>query len=233
MTDNPHQLVLDLPNRSAWGLEDFMVSTSNRDAVEIIDKWPDWPHQTIVLSGPEGAGKTHLANVWKTASGARMQNAEAISDQWISNHDGADPLVIEDFDRSRIDEQALFHLLNLAKERGFHMLFTARKPPGAWSIELPDLRSRIRALPLVSILQPDDILLQTLLIKLFDDRQLPISPAAIKYLARHMDRSTRMAVTLVDAVDRAAWESAGQRVKIISRDMAGDVLNGIMRDRDE
>ena len=227
MTDNPHQLVLDLPNRSALGLEDFLVSQNNRDAVEIIDSWPDWPHQAIVLAGPEGAGKTHLANVWRLSASAVLQDAQDINNQWISQFDCARPLVVEDIDRSQINEQALFHLLNLAKERNFHMLFTARKRPGAWSITLPDLRSRIRALPLVEILPPDEILLQTLLIKLFDDRQLPISPAAIKYLARHMDRSTGMAVIIVDAVDRAAWETTGQRVKQISRDMVADVLGGM------
>ena len=70
MTDNPHQLVLDLPNRSALELEDFLVSDSNKVAVEIIDNWPDWPHQAIVLSGPEGSGKSHLANVWRLSSSA-------------------------------------------------------------------------------------------------------------------------------------------------------------------
>ena len=225
MPNSPHQLVLDLPNRSALGLEDFMVSISNNDAVLMIDSWPAWPHQAIVLLGPEGAGKTHLANVWRLSSNANLMQARDIDDEWVRAYDGSSPLVVEDFDQGEINEQALFHLLNLAKERAFHILFTARTEPGALSITLPDLNSRMRALPVVTILPPDDVLLQTLLIKLFDDRQLPISPAAVKYLARHMERSTGMAAQLVDAVDRAAWETTGSRVKRISRDMVADVMN--------
>ena len=225
MTKKSHQLVLDLPNRSAFGLEDFLVSGSNSDAVSIIDNWPHWPHQAIVLIGPSGAGKTHLANVWRLSSGAKLMRTCEIDDEWVRNYEGTLPLVLEDFDQGEINEQALFHLLNLAKERGFHILFTARTEPGALSIGLPDLNSRMRALPVVYILPPDEILLQTLLIKLFDDRQLPISPAAVKYLARHMERSTGAAITLVDAVDRAAWETTGQRVKRISRDMVAGVLS--------
>ena len=227
MTDSPHQLVLDLPHRSAFGVEDFLVSTSNSDAVEVIDAWPSWPHQAVVLLGPEGAGKSHLANVWRASSKARLFGVDEIDDKWVREFDGATPLVVEDIDRALINEQAIFHLINLAKERRFDILFTTRIAPGDLNLSLPDLRSRIRAMPVVEIQPPDEILLQILLIKLFDDRQLPVSPAAIKYLARHMDRSTGMAVNVVDAVDRAAWESTGQRVKRVSRDMVADVLQAL------
>lgn len=227
--DGPHQLVLDLPVRSALGVEDFIITESNRAAVEMIDRWPSWPHQALVICGPEGAGKTHLSNVWRLASDALVLDCERIDDDWVRDFTGVTPLVIENIDQCRLNEQALFHLLNLAKERGFHILFTARKLPGIWAMDLPDLRSRMRALPLVEIQPPDEMLLQSLLIKLFDDRQLPVSPAAIKYLARHMDRSMTMAVRLVDAVDRAAWNATGQRVKTISRDMAGDALAALLK----
>ena len=152
---------------------------------------------------------------------------DEIDDKWVREFDGATPLVVEDIDRALINEQAIFHLINLAKERRFNILFTTRIAPGDLNLSLPDLRSRIRAMPVVEIQPPDEILLQILLIKLFGDRQLPVSPAAIKYLARHMDRSTGMAVNVVDAVDRAAWESTGQRVKRVSRDMVADVLQAL------
>ncbi len=228
MNDNPHQLVLDLPVRCALGAEDFIVTDSNAAAVELIDAWPDWPHQALVLCGPEGAGKSHLSNVWRLRSGALVPAAAELDDDWVRDFSGAAPLVIESADRSEINEKALFHLLNLAKEREFHILFTARQLPGSWSLTLPDLRSRMRALPLVEIMPPDEMLLQSLLVKLFDDRQLPVSPAAIKYLARHMDRSMTMAVRIADAVDRAAWSASGQRLKTISRDMVSDVLVSLM-----
>jgi len=230
MSDDPHQLVFDLPNRSALGLEDFLVSKSNMDALAIIDNWPDWPHQATILVGPSGSGKSHLANVWRMSSKAIIQPIEKIDDQWVREFEGHTPLVVEDIDRAPINEQAVFHLINLAKERGFHILFTMRAAPGDLTVSLPDLRSRLRAIPVVEIHPPDEVLLQILLIKLFDDRQLPISPAAIKYLARHMDQTTDMAVTIVDAVDRAAWQSAGQRVKRISRDMVAEALEAMSDD---
>ncbi len=212
------QLVLDLPHRAALGREDFLVSRSNAAAVAMIDRWPDWPHPILVLVGPQGAGKTHLAHVWRTRSRALMLSPPApASASQSGDPDAADalaagalkggrPLVIEDIDRglATLGERSLFHLLNLARERGAHMLMTARRMPAAWDVALADLASRLRALPVLRIDIADEMLMRTMLVKLFADRQLMVEPHVIDYLARHITGSPASAIRVVAAVDRAA-----------------------------
>ena len=77
MSGPSRQLLLDLAQRPALGAEDFLVSASNQAAADMIDRWPDWPHASIVVVAPARAGKTHLANVWRLKSGAARLVASA------------------------------------------------------------------------------------------------------------------------------------------------------------
>jgi len=214
------QLTLDFPHRPALGVEDFFVSNSNRSAIELIDKWPNWPALTIYLEGPEACGKSHLAHVWQVTSKAVILSADCVSKSQLQLLESGQALVIEDIDKGIMDEQALFHLINLSKEQNFHLLFTASKAPGQIEIALPDLRSRIRALPVVRIDAPDEMLLRTMLIKQFQDRQLEISPNLIDYILPRMERSFSGALRLVERLDQLAL-STGRR---ITRQFAGQVL---------
>lgn len=200
----PAQLVLELPYVPALGGEDFLVSASNERAVKLISAWPDWVNRIVILSGPEGAGKTHLVNVWRARSGATAYAAAAIPEAVDAALRRPGPVAIEDFDRGAVDEQAAFHLLNLARERGFDMLITGRLAPGDWRVALPDLRSRLRSAALVTIEEPDEPLLGAVLVKLFADRQLAVSPDVIEYIMPRMERSTAAAAMLVEALDKAA-----------------------------
>jgi len=223
MTTRPRQLTLDLAQRPALGAEDFLVSGSNEVAVEMIDRWPDWPHWAAVVTGPAGAGKSHLAHVWRLKSGAAVESATALSEGAVDKLEQHAALVVEDIHRGIASERALFHLLNLAREHKLSILLTSQLPPGALSITVPDLRSRLRALPVVDISPPDDALLKAVLVKLFADRQLAVEPRVVNYLGRHMERSLGAATRVVAAADRLALE----RRAPVSVRLAREVLEAL------
>ncbi len=197
------QFALDLPHAPALDADDFMISACNLEAMRLVQSWPDWSARCALICGPAGAGKSHLVNVWRCTSGAHVLSAGEI-DAAMVDALGARPLAVEDADRTLRDERALFHLMNLSRERGFDILLTARSLPGVWPVALSDLRSRLRSLPFAQISAPDDALLRAVLVKLFDDRQLSAPPAVIDYLLRRMERSVAAAADLVARIDRAA-----------------------------
>lgn len=215
MTNQARQLVFDLPHRPASGLEDFMVSASNAAAVRVIDSWPRWPHPSMVLVGPKGSGKTHLANVWRQAAAAHQIGAGELADGTTLTEQRS--IVIEDADRRIGSERALFHLMNLAHEHGGHLLITGRTAPGDWTVMLPDLRSRLRACPVVQLGEPDEDLLRSVLVKLLHDRQLPATPAAVAYLARHLDRSMAATLAVVEAIDKLLWDKPSDITREVAR----------------
>ncbi len=222
----PVQLALELPHRQALGAEDFLVGTSNSAAVEMIDSWPDWPGHTIIVSGPEGAGKSHLANVWRLRCGAERTVAGTLDEALVAAQQAASALLVEDIDRGLASERALFHLLNLSRERELSVLLTSRKLPGSLAIDLPDLRSRLRSLPVAQIGEADDTLLKAVLVKLFADRQLAIEPQVLGYIAAHMGRSVAMAMRIVGEIDRQTLATRRR----VSQKLAGEVLRQLASD---
>jgi chromosomal replication initiation ATPase DnaA len=217
------QLTLGLAHVPALGGEDFFVSASNEQATRLINSWPDWPNPISIVAGPEGAGKTHLVNVWRARSSATCHPASAIETAVTEALAHAGPIAVEDMDHAPINEYAAFHLLNLAREHRFDVLITARRPPGEWTISLPDLRSRLRSAALVSIGEPDEALLRAVLVKLFSDRQLSVTPETIDYLMRRMERSMAAAQQLVEALDRAALAER----RAVTRALASKVLSTV------
>jgi chromosomal replication initiation ATPase DnaA len=216
------QLTLDLPHRAALGAEDFLVSDCNRAAVKLIDAWPQWPDHVQLLIGPQASGKTHLARVWQALSGAKALDADTLRMDLVDGMRAGMPLVVEDADRATYDEKALFHLFNLARENGLFVLMTARSAPSRWNVALPDLLSRLNAVPAVEIGPPDEALITTVMLKHFADRQLDIDPKVLTYLSLHVDRSLAAAAAAVAAVDRAAL-ATGRK---ISRQLVAEVLAG-------
>lgn len=203
MTEFPQQLAFELPHRPALGFEDFLVSESNDAAVALVDRWPEWSLGAAVISGPAGSGKSHLANVWRLKSNASVVDAEDVTTKRVPDLAASGALVIEDIG-GLADEQALFHLLNLVREQRLQILLTSNAAPGDLEITLPDLRSRLKALPFAAIAPPDDQLLRVVLVKLFADRQLAVDPQIIAYLLLRMERSMDAARGLVAEVDRQA-----------------------------
>lgn len=207
MTAAPGQLVFDLPQRPALGAEDFLISKSNQAAADLVDRWPDWPHGSVMVVAPARAGKTHLANVWRLKSGADCIAACALSEAGVAAASVRGALLVEDLHAGIADERAMFHLLNLVRAHKLSMLLTSRAAPGELSVRLPDLASRLRAVPAVAIALPDTALLQAVLVKHFTDRQLSVEPRVISHLALHMERSMEAAATIVAEIDRRAMAS--------------------------
>lgn len=220
MTAAPQQLVFDLAHRQALGEEDFLVSSSNSAAVELIDSWPDWPHRACLVVGPAGAGKSHLANVWRLKSSAALFDAATLSDGDVAGLPEGSALAVEDIDRGIADEQAVFHLLNRVREGGIFVLMTSRVAAGDLDFRVPDLRSRLRALPMVELDAPDEALLRAVLVKLFCDRQLNVDPAVIGYLCLRMERSMEAAARVVAAIDRLALATHRK----VTRPLAAEAL---------
>jgi chromosomal replication initiation ATPase DnaA len=205
------QLALDLATAPRFGVEDFLVGPSNEDAYGYIESWPNWPDGVLMLVGPEGAGKSHLASIWADRADAWKLPVGEVTMNRVPELASAGALVIEDGDRDVRDEAALFHLLNVMRARQGHILITARLRPDHWGLSTPDLLSRLRLAPAMEILPPDDSLLRAVLVKLFFDRQLIIDTAVIEAVALRIPRSFGKARAVVDAIDRAALER-GRRV---------------------
>jgi chromosomal replication initiation ATPase DnaA len=193
------QLVFDLPHLSGASADDFFVSPTNREAVALLESWPDWPGGACVLIGPEGYGKSHLGAIWSARAGARAWPGEAGTWREMST-----PVLVDDADRRDIPDVHLFHLVNAVREAGQSLLITARTPPSAWPVTLPDLASRLKAMPSAAIGAPDDELVGALLVKFFVDRQLDVAPPVISYLARRIDRSAAALRATVAAIDEAS-----------------------------
>jgi len=203
MSDPTRQLVIDLPPRPAHGRADFLVSECNRAALERIDRWPDWPGRRLVLYGPGSSGKSHLARLWCAESGARYVSARDLAAE-LPLANGALPSAMVVDDAEAASERALLHLFNSCAEAGTALLVVSRNAPAAWAIDLPDLASRLRAMPAVGIDMPDDALLAAVLVKHFADRQLRIAPSVIGYIVPRMERSFAMAASLAARLDELA-----------------------------
>ena len=205
------QLTLDLALEPALGRDDFLVTPANALALATLDNPETWPQGRMLLTGPDGSGKTHLAAIWAARAHAWTLSAAELDEAKVPHLASGGALVIEDCDAGRLDEAALFHLMNAIKARGGFLLLTARSAPDLWGLSVPDLLSRLRLAPAATIEPPDDGLLRALLVKLFIDRQLVVDIAVIDALAMRMERSFAAARQVVDRLDRLALER-GRRV---------------------
>jgi len=195
------QLTFDLPRRSALSRTDFLISDSNAAAIAWIDRWPDWPSRALALHGPAGCGKTHIVHLWCAQTAGVNVPGEALSEEVVARlvSERRHRIAIDDADRA--SEIALLHLHNFCMETRGGLLVAARQPPAAWTVVLPDLDSRLRAVLAIGIGLPDDALLGAVLVKHFADRQLRVAPEVIAYLLTHMERSFTAAAEIVAQLD--------------------------------
>lgn len=216
----PRQLVLALDHAISYAREDFLEGPSNAKALALITRWPDWPGKLIALVGPEGSGKSHLAAIWAAASGARVISAKRLGETDLPSALATGALVVEDLDTSELDERALFHLINLAREEGADVLFTSRVSPPSIRVDIRDLQSRLRMLPVVELEAPDDALLRVLIVKLAADRQLAVDAALVNFLANRIERSFAGAHRAIALID----EEAMRRHRPVTRALAAELF---------
>jgi len=217
------QLPLELPHRPALGRDDFLVAPSNAVAIAWIDRWPDWPALGLALYGPTGCGKSHLAEVWRRVSGAAPLTAAALARQEPPELLAAAPACVldeaEDALATPEGQERMLHLVNLLRERGGFLLLTSRRAPARWQVALPDLRSRLAAIPAVALAAPDDALIEAVLVKLFADRQLRVAPGVVRFLAARIERSFDAVRAAVAALDRAALAARREITVPLAREL--------------
>ena len=218
--DSPRQLAFPLDHAESYAREDFLSGPSNVSALALVETWPDWPARAVVLTGPAGSGKSHLASIWAARSGARFLAGRSLTEEVLPEAVATRALVVEDLAPGEFDERALFHLINLAREEEAYLLFTAVSPPAGWAVAIPDLASRLKSLPVVTLAPPDDALLRAVLVKLFADRQLAVDEALVGYVATRIERTFQAARAVVARLDQAAIE----RKRPLTRALAAEVL---------
>lgn len=216
----PRQLAFALPHTESLSREDFLEGPSNAAALALIDGWPDWPNQVMLLTGPEGSGKSHLASIWAGVAGARSTTAHALTAAAVPGALATGALVVEDLNPSGFDERALFHLMNLAREDQAFVLLTARLPLASIEVELRDLRSRLRAVPAVTLHPPDDRMFRALIVKFCSDRQLSVDETVVNYLATRVERSFVAARRTVELLDVEALRLG----RPVTRALAAELL---------
>jgi chromosomal replication initiation ATPase DnaA len=216
----PRQLAFTLPHAESLTRDNFLEGPANEAALTLIERWPDWPNHIMVLAGEEGSGKSHLASIWAERSGARSIAAHALTPTSVPSALATGALVVEDLKENGFDERALFHLMNLAREDDAFVLITARVLPSAFEIELRDLRSRLRAVPVVPLAPPDDLLFRALIVKFCADRQMAVDESLVGYLVSRIERSYAAARRAVELLDSEALRLG----RPVTRALAADLL---------
>ena len=223
MTGPAGQFALDLGFSPALGRDDFVAAPGNEVALGWIDRWPGWPRGGLALYGAPGSGKTHLAHIWRAASGAVLLDAAALEAGEPPELLGAARACALDLaaEPSGPAEARLLHLYNLLDQRGGHLLIAARRAPARWPVALADLRSRLATLPAVELGAPDERLMEALLVKQFADRQLAVRPAVVRFIVARMERSCTAARTLVAAIDQASLLARREVTIPLAREVLG------------
>lgn len=211
------QLALDLALAPDYRAESFAVSEANAGALALVNRWPRWRQGHLLLTGPAGSGKTHLAQMWRARSGAMALHAAKLGRELPLVGRGA-AVLVEDI-QSGLDEDGLFHLINRAAgDAGVTALITGTGAPEDWGVLLPDLSSRLVAAERAVLHEPDDALLRQVMEKLFRDRRTPLAPGVLDYVLTRMERSVDFARTLTAWLDREALARKGPVTRALARD---------------
>ena len=202
----PEQLTFALPVAENRARGDFFVAPSNALAFQMLENWHDWPGGKLILIGPQGAGKSHLAAIWQASAQARALTPDRLAGADIAALAAGNVLLddAEELAGNPASEEALFHLHNALQARGNALLLCAASPPRDWPLSLADLRSRLDAMATCHIEPPDESLLAAVLVKLFADRQIAVPPNVIAYLTPRMERSLEAAARIVEMLDQLA-----------------------------
>lgn len=179
----------------------LVVTGANRNAARLLTEWRSWPGGAMALAGPEGAGKTHLALAWALETGARQISPTANPDDAVAVFlESGGRVLIDDADGAR-DEAAYWRLLDMARTRSGAVLLVAAAPPATWPVGLPDLRSRLAALPVAWLGEPDEALLGVVLRRICREQFIQLSDDAARYVAQRLPRTFAAARQWAAALD--------------------------------
>jgi len=220
------QLPLEFDHDPASGRDDLIVSDRLNAAVAIVDRWPDWPSPVVILAGPTGSGKSHLATIWASRVGATRVAIDK-PDPMVLETAAQGPVLIEDIDHTGFDETALFHLINAVREHAGALLITSRLWPAGWHVTLPDLASRLKAATVVEIAEPDEELLAKVMVKLFADRQVVVDDKIIFWLVARMERSLAAARLVVTRLDQLALARGSKITRALAAEVLAELDTGI------
>ena len=204
--ETPSQSAFNLALSPALSRDDFLVDASNENALGLIDRWPDWPHHALLIWGPAGAGKTHLLEIWRRKAAPSAPPPASLRQALRALREGR-PAALDDAESMALqDEETFLHSLDMALSAKTPLLMTARRAPGRWMTSLPDLASRIRALPAIAIQWPSERLLRAIFIKIFLDRQRAVPENVVSYLLRRIGRAPDQIRKAALMLDRLAEE---------------------------
>ena len=222
--NNSKQLYFEMPNKSALGIEDYMITDSNNFAFDLIIKMVKGEINFGLISGPPYSGKTHLSKILvKNTINYKSLYIDRDYQNILDKFESSDILILENIDKVKYDksEQDLFHIINLVKESNKKLLMTSRKSISEIDLSLEDLKSRLNSIIEAKIKEPDDQLMKLILIKIFNDKQLKINPNVIDFLMSRLVRSYESINLFIDKIDKFSLE----RGKNITIPLINDLLN--------
>ena len=206
------QLSLNLKKKGIYEKDDFLVSSSNKEAYKLVNSWPEWRSRKIIIFGDSGTGKTHLSKIWQKNTSAIILNLNQLKKiKFESFFKKKNIFIIEnisDFfdkinnkEKNNLEKQLLL-FYNLIDEKKGYLLLTSLIAPKLWKISLPDLKSRILSSIAVKIKKPNDQLLSSVLVKLFVDKQILIDKKIITFIVYRSERSFANLENIVNKIDK-------------------------------
>lgn len=226
MSQSSSQIPFPFGAKRSFAREDFVPGATNEAALALVDAWPVWTSRVCALWGPQGCGKSHLAHIWRAESRALEIDAAALTSAVVAELPAGAAFLLDDADRV-VGGAGLFHLINFVNQSAGWLLMTARQAPTRWPTSVPDLHSRLTAVPGAALESPDEGLLARVLLKLFADRQLKLPEALIGYLAPRLERSFAEAERIVVLID----ELALQQKRNISVEIGAQALRQLEAER--
>lgn len=192
------QIPLDLIPVPDFTFETFIEAPSNAGALNVVRAWPAWSAPAMMLLGPEGTGKTHLGEAWlATSHGLFLDDAH-----------------------TRTDDE-LFGFINRALRGDIPgLLLASRVPPTDWGVTLPDLISRLGAMPVMRLHEPDDDSLHPITRALFERQGRAVGRDVVDYLLKYTDRSVPALRATIALIDEAASSAKAD----VTKTFVGKVL---------